>query len=285
MGVTVDDEVDALDVGEDVLGAVGLRLGVGAQVADGDDVVALLLLEGLDLSLGALDQLLALMEGEALHVVGVGLGHGLGGIQTEHAHLANLGVEGGAVTEQGLVVLGLDNVGSQDGELGQLQVGHEGLHLVVKLMVAGGGHVVAGGVHELDSAGALVQAHQSGALGEVTGGDQQHAGTGGLKGLLQSGHTGSADGLALHSHIMAVGVVGVDDDQLALHIGGDGVGHHFGLYSVGFLGHGGGRQGEDHHQREHQGQELLALHGESPYLYRFFGTVVLLLTNIIVTKG
>ena len=222
-------------------------------MGQGDDVVAALGLQRVHLLLGAGHQLLALVEGQALDVVGVGLGHGLGGVQTKDAHLANVGLKGHVVAKDGLPALGVDDVGGQDGELGGGRIGLQRLHLVVELVVARGGGVIARGVHEGHGAGALVQAHQSGALAEITGGEQQHAGSGGLKVLLQGGHAGSADGLPFHRHVVAVGVVGVDDHQLAVHVRRDGVGGNGGLRLLRCKG--GRGQAHDHggcqQQREH----------------------------------
>ena len=265
--MAVNNQVHAGDLGEDIGGAVGLRLVGHAQVAQGDDVVAAVGLEGVRLLLGALYQLVAHVEGQALHVVGVGLGHGLGGGYAEDAHLADGGIEGNMVAEEGLAGLSDQDVGGQNGELGGADVGVQGLQLIVKLVVAGGGGVIAGGVHERHGGRALVQADQSGALAEIAGGHQEHAGSGGLEVLLQSGDAGGAHALTLYGHVAAVGVVGVDDDQLALYICGDGVGGDGSGLSL--LGHRGQGQRESHSQREQKGEELFACFHNSFHLSYF----------------
>ena len=138
-------------------------------------------------------------------------------------------------------------------------------------MVAGSHGVIAGGVHELDGGLALRQVDDGRALGGVAGGEQEHLGALLLELLLQSGHAGVAEDLFAgigHGHIGAVGVVGMEDHDLALHVIGDGVGGD-GLLGLLVRGHGGSRQGQGHDQRERQGQKLLA-HWTFTFPFRIF---------------
>lgn len=76
VGVTVDDEVDALDGSIQIGGAVGLGLTVNTKVRKADDNVCIL--ERRDLIGGRLGEGVTGRKGQALDERGVGLGLGLG---------------------------------------------------------------------------------------------------------------------------------------------------------------------------------------------------------------
>ena len=89
--VAVDEHVDAIHLLQQVDGAVAGGLGIDAQVAQADDVLAALCLQCVHLILRAVEHLLAGQEGHALDLGGVGLGGGLRGVQAEHADLGAVG--------------------------------------------------------------------------------------------------------------------------------------------------------------------------------------------------
>ena len=285
VAVAVDEHIDAGDLGEQVDGAVGGALIVDAQVAQADDVIAAGGLKSGDLLLGAADERAVGEEGHALDHGGVGLGGGLRGGEAKDADGLAAQLIGGAGGELGAAVV--EHVGGQDVELGGLHHGDEVRVAVVELVVAQGGDVIAGEVHELDGGGALAGADLDGALAEVAGVHQQDGGALGLVLGLQGGYLGVAvDG--------AVDVIGVDDDDLAGGLGGGLLGRGLFLggsfflslfaFSRGLLALGrslGGRvaglfgglgrvrrlgvgrigraaQGEDHSQHEQQAQQLFA---------------------------
>ncbi len=241
--MAVDEHVDAADLGQQIHRAVGGGGGlvVNAQVTQADDDVRALVLQGLHLGGGHGVQLLAAGELHALDLGGMGFGGGLRGVQAEHADLGAVGGgEHKVVTEGQLVVVG--DVGGQDGEVGGcLQLLQVGI-AIVKLMVAGGRHVVAHHVHQLDGRGALADADIGLALAEVAGVHHQDVGALGLVLCLQGGHFGiSLDG--------AVYVVGVQDN------GGAG---QIGTGRPGILrGKRRHSQPQHHDQGQQQGEQLL----------------------------
>ena len=168
VGVAIDDHVHTGNLVKHVGGAVGLALRVHTQVYQSNDVLAAIGLQGIHLGLSTLHKLLTLIEAETLHIVGMGLGHGLGGIQTEHAHLANGRVKAHVIPGQGLLGGLVHDIGGQDGELCLGHVGLQGVHLVVELVVAQGRCIIARCVHKVHGRRALIQAHQGGALAKVT---------------------------------------------------------------------------------------------------------------------
>ena len=256
MAVAVNKQVDAVDVGSHIDGAVGLAALVHAQVAQADDEVAPGGLQLVHLLLGTLIELLALQELQALHILGIGLGSGLGGGQAEHADLlAALQFKDLVGLEDGLAGALVHQVGTQDGELSLVGQFLQVVPAVVELMVAGAHGVIARGIHELDGRGALVQVDQRVALDGVAGGEEQDRGAGRLEVLLQLGHAGGADAL-LTGCVAAVGVVGMQDDYLARHA----------VASLGHLHcHGGSDQADGHGQRQEQGKELAcAFHSNIP---------------------
>ena len=208
--MAVNEHVNAGDLLQQINGAVGGSGGliVNAQVAQADDVVAPGLGQLVNLRLGHSVHILAGGELHANRLAGVALGLGLGGVQTEHAQLdAVLGLKDDVVAKGQLAVIG--DVGGQDGELsGPGQLGQV-LIAVVELVVAGGGRVVAGHVHQLNGNSALGGAHRGLALAEVAGVHHQNIRAGLLVQGLQRGHLGVAlDG--------AVDVVGVENDDRAV---------------------------------------------------------------------
>ncbi|CAN4029425.1 Catabolite control protein, partial [Dysosmobacter welbionis] len=195
--VAVDEHVDALHLLQQVDGAVAGGLGIDAQVAQADDVLAALCLQCVHLILRAVEHLIAGQEGHALDLGGVGLGCGLRGVQAEHADLGAVGRGEDHVVLKGHLAV-VQDIGVHDGEVGvRLQI-LEVLVAVVELMVAHAGHVVAGQVHQLHGGGALRRADGGIALDEVTGVHQQDVGAAGLVGVLQRGHFGIAADGAMH---------------------------------------------------------------------------------------
>ena len=171
VGVAVDDEIDALHVLGQIIGGVGLGALVHAQVRKADDDVGALLLERGDLLGRAGIELAAVLAGEELQTfneLGVGLGLRLGGLETEEADLHAALFDDGVGIKDGLAV-GVEHIGAQNFELGGLHVLRQLGIAVVELMIADGGHVVAGGVHHGHRVGALVDADIDGALTVVAG--------------------------------------------------------------------------------------------------------------------
>ena len=171
VGVAVDDEIDALHVLGQVIGGVGLGALVHTQVREADDDVGALLLERGDLLGRAGIELFAVLAGEelqALNELGVGLGLGLRRLETEEADLHAALFDDGVGVKDGLAV-GTEHIGAQNFELGGLHVLRQLGIAVVELMIADGGHVVAGGVHHGHRVGALVDADIDGALTVVAG--------------------------------------------------------------------------------------------------------------------
>ena len=169
--MTVDDEVDAFHILRQIIGGVGLRALVHAQVRQADDEVGALLLEGFDLLGRAGVQLAAVLAGQelqALDELRVGLGLGLRRLETEEADLHAALFDDGVGIKDGLAV-GAEHIGAQDLELGGLHVLRQLGIAVVELVIADGGHVVAGGVHHGHRVGALVDADIDGALTVVAG--------------------------------------------------------------------------------------------------------------------
>ena len=182
----------------------------------------------------------------------MGLGGGLRGVQAEEADLHAALLDDGVGAEGGGILI--IEVGGQDGELGLLFQGLQVGIAIVELMVAGGGQVIAHQIHQLDGGSALGDTDGGLALAEVTGIHHDDVGAGSLEHSLEGGHLG----IAIHG---TVDVVGVEDDDGILRLGGDGVGGDFGGgVRRGLVSHGGDRQGHRHDQRETQGQELLEFH-------------------------
>ena len=210
VGVAVDDEVDALHVLGQVIGGVGLGAAVDAQVGQADDEVCALLLEGFDLRVRAGIELFAVLareELQALDQLRVGLGLRFGRLETEEADLHAALFDDGVGIENGLAV-GAEHVGAQDLELGSLHVLRQLGIAVVELMVADGGHIVAGGIHHRHRVRALVDADVDGALTVVAGVGQDDLGALRLIVCLQGCHGRIQVDRTVH-------VVRVQDDGLA----------------------------------------------------------------------
>ena len=248
--MAVDEQVNAVHVLAHVDGAVADALVGNTQVAQADNQVRAGSLQFVHLSLSAGVQLLPLGEDDVGHLGGVSLGAGLGGGQTKHAHLHAVQIVDLVGGEHGAVGGLIGHVGAEDVKLGVLGQGLQVVDAEVQLVVAHGHGIVPGGVHELNGALALVGADQRLAHDGVAGGEQEDLGAGGLKVLFQLGHTGHADGLAFHGHVGAVGVVGVENDNLSVYIG-----NLIGRDSV-LLSHGRYEQRAYHCQRQEKGQEL-----------------------------
>ena len=210
VGVAVDDEVDALHVLGQVIGGVGLGAPVDAQMREADDEVCALLLERGDLRGRAVIELTAVLareELQALDQLRVGLGLRFGRLETEEADLHAALFDDGVGIENGLAV-GAEHVGAQDLELGSLHVLRQLGIAVVELMVADGGHIVAGGVHHRHRVRALMDADVDGALTVVAGVGQDDLGALRLIVCLQGCHGRIQVDRAVH-------VVRVQDDGLA----------------------------------------------------------------------
>ena len=211
MGVAVDDEIDALHVLGQVIGGVRLGALVHTQVREADDDVGALLLERGDLLGRAGIELFAVLAGEelqALNELGVGLGLGLRRLETEEANLHAALFDDGVGVKDGLAV-GAEHIGAQNFELGGLHVLRQLGIAVVELVVADGGHVVAGGVHHGHRVGALVDADVDGALAVVAGVGQNDLGALRLIVGLQRCHGRVQVDRTMH-------VVRVQDDGLAI---------------------------------------------------------------------
>ena len=238
VGVTVQEEVNALHLLQQVAGPVGLGGGIHTQVADADDQVTAMGGEGVHLVLGAGVQLFPGQEGEALDPGGVGRGSGLRGGQAKDADAVVGGVDDCVGRGDGLALI--KDVGSQGGKLCRFQKGSQGLIAVVELVVAQGDQVVSGQIHELHRRGTLGKVHIGVALAEVTGVHQVDVGPGGLVPLLQGGHSGVAVDAA-------VDVVGVEDEGVSRQV--------IGVFRPDLSGSCGNGQGKGHHQRQEQSKQ------------------------------
>ena len=210
VGVTVDDEVDALDCGVKIGGAVRSGLSVHAQMRKADDDIRIL--ERRDLIGGSLGEGVLVSEGQALDERGVGLGLGLGGLHAEEADLhTGLGGVGVVRIEDGGAVL-IEDVRADDLELGLAHVFLELGIAVVELVVAEGDDVVARGIHHRDRISALGGADIGRALAEVAGVDEDDLGALGLIVGLELCDVGIALDRTVH-------VIRMQNDSLARHLG------------------------------------------------------------------
>ena len=242
VGVAVNEHVDAGHGVQHVDGPVAGGLGVNAQVPQADDVVTASGFQGIHFGLGQLHHVLAADEGHALDLGGVGLGGGLRGLQAEDTDLLAIGggEDGVAVEGGGPIIL---DVGRQNGEVG---LGRDGLQIgvaVVKLMVAHGGGVIAGGVHQFDGRLALGGADGWVALDIVAGIHQQGVGPGGGVALFCGGELGVPGDAAVY-------VIGVQDDDVAGQVLRRGGGR--------LRRADGDRQGEEQGQGKREGKELVS---------------------------
>ena len=199
MGVAVDKGVKAAGVGNDFLTGPRRGRGVYAQMTQTDDHVCqkLCLINGL---LHGIVELFAVLA--ALNIVDVlalclihkvgrgGLGKGLGGGHThkgDASAAAHKHLDGGQHPQRSAQVY---PVAGQVREVGFLHDGLGTVHAVVKLVVAGGGDIVTGSVHQLDDGSTLVHGAVGGALHMVACIHQQHILAGILIALLQVGNSG-----------------------------------------------------------------------------------------------
>ena len=205
-------------------------------MAQTHDHVAALSLQRIHLLLGALHQLVAGEEGNALDLGGVGLGGCLRGVQAEHADLGAVGGgEGHVVLKGGLAVV--EHVGRHDGELRLTGQSAEVLVAIVELVVAGRGQIIARQVHQLHGRCALAGADGGVALAEIAGIHEQHIGAHVLIGLFQGCGLGVAVDGAVH-------IVGVQD-------------HHSAAEVIGrFRGRDRDAQGEHHGHDQEQRQNF-----------------------------
>ena len=233
MGVTVDKHVNTLDFFQQVERTVALGLVVNSQMAQADDIIALLGFQGVDFLLSDVEHILTGGEGHALDLSGMGFGSGFGSGQAEDADfLSALGSQDG----MGAFNLAIQhNVGGDDGKLGVfgnlLEVGVT----VIELMIADGGCVVAGQVHQFHGGFALGDADGGIALNEVAGVQKQDLRARLLVSRLQSRSLGVSGNSAVY-------VVGVEDD--------DGAFSHV-IQRAGRDG-----QREHHSQGQQQGQKF-----------------------------
>ena len=210
VGVTVDDEVDALDGSIQIGGAVGLGLTVNTKVRKADDNVRIL--ERLDLIGGGLGEGIIRRKGQALDLGGVGFGLGLRRLHAEEADLhTGLGGVGVVRIEDGGTVL-IEDVRADDLELGLAHVFLELGIAVVELVVAEGDDVVARGIHHRDRISALGGADIGRALAVVAGVDEDDLGALGLIVGLELCDVGIALDRTVH-------VIRMQNDSLARHLG------------------------------------------------------------------
>ena len=178
VGVTVQEEVNALHMLQQVAGPVWLGGGIHTQVADADDQVTALGGESVHLVLGAGVQLFPGQEGEALDPGGVGRGGGLRSGQAKDADAVGGGVDDCVGRGDGLALI--KDVGGQSGKLCLVQKGGQGVIAVVELVVAQSDQVVSGQIHQFHRRGTLGNIHIGVTLAEVTGIHQVDVGPGGL---------------------------------------------------------------------------------------------------------
>ena len=218
VGVTIDNEVDALDGSVQIGGAIGLGLGAHTQMGNADDDIVIL--ERLDLVGGSLGEGVIRRKGQALDLAGMRLGLGLGRLHAEEADLhAGLGGVSVVRVEDGRAVF-IKNVGTENLKV---RLGHVLLELcvtVVELMVAEGDDVVANGIHHRHSVRALTDADISRALAVVAGVDENDLGALGLIVGLELCDVGIALDRTVH-------VIRMQNDGLARHR--RFFGHDFGL--------------------------------------------------------
>ena len=166
--VTVDDEVDALDLCEEVDGTVGFGFAVNAEVCEANDDVCAGILESCYLCCCALIHLLTAEELESLDESGVCLGLGLGSLKAEEADLHAVDFLDSGCIKDALAVCA-ENVCAEDLELSLAHIALELLIAVVKFVVAEGCKVVACDVHHLDGVKTLGAADIGGTLAVVAG--------------------------------------------------------------------------------------------------------------------
>ena len=246
MGVAVDEGIKTSGVGNDLLAGPGRGRGVHAQVAQADDHIgqALRLVNGL--LHGAVELLAVLAAQDVVDVLGLGLVHevGRGGLGKRlgrgDAHKGNAHT----TAHEHLDFRQHPQIGAQvhpvAGQVREVGIPHElfgTVQAIVELMVAGGGNIVTGGVHQLNDGSALVHGAVSGALHMVTGVHQQDLFACVLIALLQGGNgrIGELRGLLVD---VSVHVVGVQDGDLGFFTGPAG------RRSRGPDSHGGGSGGD-----------------------------------------
>ena len=208
VGVTVDDEVNALDGSVEIGGAIGSGLSVDAQMRKADDNVSIL--ERRDLIGSSLGKGVTGRKGQTLDERRVGLGLGLRGLHAEEADLhTGLGGVGVIRVEDGRAIL-VEDVRADDLELGLAHVFLELGVAVVELVVAEGNDIVAGGIHHRDRISALGDTDIGLALAVVAGVDENDLGALGLIVGLELGDVGIAIDRTMH-------IIGVQNDSLARH--------------------------------------------------------------------
>ena len=262
VGMAVDEGVQAGGVGDQLLAGPGLGGGVVTQVAQSDDVVGVVVGgHGVDGGLHAEVQIRAVVPaGDVIDVLallvlevgGGGLGEGLGGGDAHEGDLLARYLEDLHAVQHvghGLAGLGVD-LEEVAGDIGHLAAGGDGQgpgHAVVELMVAQGGQVVPGGLHQLDDGSALVHGAVGGALDVVAGVHQQDV----SQGVPVAGHGG------IPQVLVDVGmyVVGVQNGDSVCRGSGSG---------NGLVGHCGGGQAEGRSHGQQQGKEFL-LHRIPPF--------------------
>ena len=223
VGVAVDEGGEAVGVCNDFLTGPGRGGGVNAQMAQTDDGVSAPELSLVDGFLNGIVELLAVLAAQnvvdvlglgIVHKVGRGgLGEGLGG---GHAHKGDLAaahkeeLDAGQDVEAGTQI---DPVAGDIGEVGFPEHSLGAGHAVVELVVAGGGQIVTGLVHQLDDGSAVIHGAVSGALDMVTCIHQQHIPAGVLDALFQ-GSNGGIGGLGGLVVDIGVDIVGVEDGHI-----------------------------------------------------------------------
>ena len=204
--MTIDEQIDAGDLLQQIDGAVAGGLLIDAQVAQADDVIAVR--QSLYLLLSDGKHILAGSKAHALDLGGVGLGSSLRRIQTKHADGGTIGSGKHRILLQSSLTINSD-VGSQDGELSLLSQSLQVLIAIVELVVAGDRHIVTDHVHQLNSSSALRNADGGLALNEVTSVHNQDVSALSLILGLQSSDLGiTIDG--------AMDIVGMQDHNCAV---------------------------------------------------------------------
>ena len=265
MAVAVDEGVQTGGIGDQSLAGVGQGSYVVAQMAQSDDHVGFLG-SGVDgfLNVGihcfaggdAVDVLALLI----LEVGGGGLGEGLGSGDAHEGDLHAVDLKDLVSVQHALAGHAVSLIVEVCGDVGKLGPNVGGVDAavlaVVKLVVAQSGHVIVGGVHQLNDGFTLIHGAISGALDMVAGIDQKDV----LIAVLESGHLGVGDVLV----DVGVDVVGVEDDDFI------GCGGGSDEENIVRGCHGRHSQRKDHDQRKQQREKFVALQCVSSFLFFIF---------------
>ena len=232
VGVTVDEGIQAGNLGDDLLAGPGAGGGIVTQMPQTNDNISIFG-HSINGSLHIRSQSRAVLAaGDSVDVIAIfilevgggGLGKGLGGCNAHEGHLqAAGGLEGVGGIQNGLAldaVLFPVEVAGDVGEIGSFHIGQRLLHAVVELMVAQGSNIVTGGIHQRDDGVALVHGSVGGSLNMVTGICQQDIAL--AVGFLQLRLDAGNDIIAQGVVDVGVDIVGVEDDHILLRCGSRG---------------------------------------------------------------